>query len=745
MIHLAVLVLTAGTQAPQHVGPPLDPTEYLSPSGTCLLQVLPSDRDGAGHSRCRLLRDGEQKWEVEIPWTLWEAVVTDEGWCAGYAYAGGYGGYREAQLVLGVIDPFGTARQVTRIERQVRAMHAPSHPRGAGVFLGPGESQAAIRVDVWKGEDEWWTLDFAQGGSRVGVPVVEPALRAVKRRPLLTGYTTPLPPEIPEVALEPKGTIALDAEPPAPDPWRLKGWAITEGGRPERVLIGDGGQYRVEELDLGGGVVASQQGTLKGWIRRCARLPDGSWLGVVRHSEKTRCAVWILGGGLEEPRHLFDTLSRVEELTVLPDGTAVILTKGSLRAYGRTVRALWRVGSSLRDRTKLFNPKDVTATSDGRVAVVDPSTGRIQLFTSDGAFDEAIELESLLPGKYHYLCRIAPAPGGELLVYDSHEPGSLWRVDPASCQVVQVDLRLSDGRESTQLLKTARYGPDARLWACLDERFIRFDDSGVADLEVGAAPAQLRLHDPGAIAVAPSGSIFVFDEKTAVVHAFDPRGATTDWLEPGPTDFRALPSLPHLSIASDGRVFAYVDDRLFHSVYVEFDPRGNRIGAVQRPGRRLVFHPQKAEAWSLVFEEAVRLGGGGEELSRVERRIDGRWLGKVWGMGVSPDGRFAIVDSRKEGLAVTLFGSDGTPLATHAIPRGVYYHRIAYGSGWIALYGFGPRSLLVRESDGAQRYFRTRPDDAGIVDLLCSPDGSELWIFDRRERVIHRYPWPDEG
>jgi len=147
----------------------------------------------------------------------------------------------------------------------------------------------------------------------------------------------------------------------------------------------------------------------------------------------------------------------------------------------------------------------------------------------------------------------------------------------------------------------------------------------------------------------------------------------------------------------------------------------------------------------LVFEEAVRLGGGGEELSRVERRIDGRWLGKVWGMGVSPDGRFAIVDSRKEGLAVTLFGSDGTPLATHAIPRGVYYHRIAYGSGWIALYGFGPRSLLVRESDGAQRYFRTRPDDAGIVDLLCSPDGSELWIFDRRERVIHRYPWPDEG
>src|SRR4051794_26386542 len=61
----------------------LDPKTYLSRSGEFALEVDPSAMNGQGEGSYRLTKKGKPVWAAKHPFTLWEAIVTDDGSVAG--------------------------------------------------------------------------------------------------------------------------------------------------------------------------------------------------------------------------------------------------------------------------------------------------------------------------------------------------------------------------------------------------------------------------------------------------------------------------------------------------------------------------------------------------------------------------------------------------------------------------------------------------------------------------------------
>ena len=86
--------LLAVLASPSSHGRPsiLDPKSYSSPSDAVVLTVDPSSPGGAGRADYVLRRGTTTLWQGEKPSTLWDAVVTDDGTTAGYAYSQGYNG-----------------------------------------------------------------------------------------------------------------------------------------------------------------------------------------------------------------------------------------------------------------------------------------------------------------------------------------------------------------------------------------------------------------------------------------------------------------------------------------------------------------------------------------------------------------------------------------------------------------------------------------------------------------------------
>src|SRR5262245_62100809 len=90
---LLALVLLLPLQSLETVQPHTD----SSPAGDWTLFVDPSSITGAGPSHVVVTRDvrtaaPRKAWEADLPFTLCEAVITDAGYAAGYAWTADYRG-----------------------------------------------------------------------------------------------------------------------------------------------------------------------------------------------------------------------------------------------------------------------------------------------------------------------------------------------------------------------------------------------------------------------------------------------------------------------------------------------------------------------------------------------------------------------------------------------------------------------------------------------------------------------------
>jgi hypothetical protein len=171
---LLVLLLTATPVGAQYGrADDLQPKTYTSPSGEFVLSVDPSQRSGAGKALYALKRNGTVVWSAEHPFTLWDAVLADDGTTGGYAYSRGYnydGGARgQGDFVVAILDTGGKLRLAERTAREAsRFLHRMPDPQADGLFIDAHNDRLVVRVvdpDVNAGVESWWTYHLSDGKS----------------------------------------------------------------------------------------------------------------------------------------------------------------------------------------------------------------------------------------------------------------------------------------------------------------------------------------------------------------------------------------------------------------------------------------------------------------------------------------------------------------------------------------------------------------------------------------------------
>lgn len=144
--------------------PVLNPKTYRSPSGEYELKVVPSDMHGRFHASYRVSKKGVEFWADRLPFTLWDAGITDSGVVAGYGYTHGWRGYGKGGIrdgpgdfVVAIISADGKVRlqEVTK-RTHSRQLHAPPDPLAAGMIIDHANDRMLVRINEISGSEAWW-------------------------------------------------------------------------------------------------------------------------------------------------------------------------------------------------------------------------------------------------------------------------------------------------------------------------------------------------------------------------------------------------------------------------------------------------------------------------------------------------------------------------------------------------------------------------------------------------------------
>jgi|GEM_PF-1960105 len=93
----------------------LNTERYHSLNGCFVWSVDPTARSGAGAARYSLLhRDGEHLAAFTLGYTLYEAVVSEEGTLAGYAYSEGFGVAESGDFGVALVNADGRSQELAR-------------------------------------------------------------------------------------------------------------------------------------------------------------------------------------------------------------------------------------------------------------------------------------------------------------------------------------------------------------------------------------------------------------------------------------------------------------------------------------------------------------------------------------------------------------------------------------------------------------------------------------------------------
>lgn len=133
----AFIFMVASLVAQQGHAVDLQPRSYTSQSGEFVLSVNPGDRSGAGKSTYTLTRGTKPQWSIELPFTFWDAAISNDGTFGGYAYSAGYD--RDAG------DFIGASRERNRGVRCLRSKCATCGCRRDSIALELGFDRVLIR------------------------------------------------------------------------------------------------------------------------------------------------------------------------------------------------------------------------------------------------------------------------------------------------------------------------------------------------------------------------------------------------------------------------------------------------------------------------------------------------------------------------------------------------------------------------------------------------------------------------
>jgi hypothetical protein len=203
----------------------LNPKTYRSPAGAYTLTVDPSGMSGKGKASCRLTRGAQVMWAKELPFTFWQAAVTDDGLAGGYAYSEGYDSLAGGDFRVVLLDQQGNVRMGHSDRRALVIMPGPAVPFGLGLFLDPANDRMLVRVCAPAEDDRetWQTYRLSDGAD--------------------AGRFRPRPP----VPKENTGAFVADARPVAGTPLTLVHWRVTEYKSPP-ARNRSGAQFALHDL-----------------------------------------------------------------------------------------------------------------------------------------------------------------------------------------------------------------------------------------------------------------------------------------------------------------------------------------------------------------------------------------------------------------------------------------------------------------------------------------------------------------
>ncbi len=144
----------------------LDPKTYRAPSGKFAITVDPSEQHGRGEASYRCLENGQEKWSATLPFTLWDAGITDSGVVGGYAYTHGYSGIRDpGDFIVVILGQKGEIllKQVTPRQGS-RFLHDYPDPKVRGLFVDEPNDRMVLRIsdpDVNRAWESWWVYQLS--------------------------------------------------------------------------------------------------------------------------------------------------------------------------------------------------------------------------------------------------------------------------------------------------------------------------------------------------------------------------------------------------------------------------------------------------------------------------------------------------------------------------------------------------------------------------------------------------------
>jgi DNA-binding beta-propeller fold protein YncE len=746
-------------------GPPpiLDPYTVTSPSGGWTLHVNPTDLLGRGPAGYRMERRGELTWTNQLPFTLWEAVVADDGRVAGYAYTHGWRGFSQAgykagpgDYVVALLAPDGgIVRQHTEPRRESLYLHTPPDPLALGIALDARQRHFTIREtdpDVNRNRERRTSYSLRNGRrieatwhSRGPRPARQPAAGA----PLAWSNMALQALAVMPLALPARETPALRA---------LRGFDCDETGRiaalrweppatPVLVVADEAGTV-LREIPLpfpdltnqpdtagpayvGGGrfVVALSERTVSGSVAlawadaatgattsRAMRVPSITALAGFTDG---RCAALTV----EWRRH-----SMVDDLHLLDADGDILWSLHNDAGYGGRPE-------------ELLSPEDI-ARDGTNIVVLDNIRHTLQTFSPGGRLVRAIDLDDVWPRKPNYPTDLAPDRDGGFIVFDFNASNTLVRIDADGRIRSECLPRHPDGTPF-RVRDGIKRSPRGDLWTCDGHTLLGLDESGVVTRVLGPPLQTASLATPGHVTMDRNGRTYVADQRTRAVHVFGPDGSAVGRCEPEAADLKDINGVGAIATAPDGAVYVALGSPLGR---IHFDHDLHRVGPVkidvESIGQSWHFAPTGDLCWVSTYHDVFLVQGLTQVVRTISRRTDGKWMAYPGPVSVAPDGTAAIsCRNQNNELTVVICEPDGTPRADIPLPAAWV---------WGARPLFDGSRLFVRWQDELFRFGLDGtpegrwplPDGARWEGPFLDGPTGDLLFVDREGWLVRRFRCP---
>lgn len=486
----------------------------------------------------------------------------------------------------------------------------------------------------------------------------------------------------------------------------------------------------------------------------------GGQLFVVGYSPTVNTTRWFLAnfetGEIRQIAQIDD--SRADACAGFPDGRFVALTTRHLQytvshglsTFDATGKLLWvrddDVGYS-RESEEFLSPEDIAVFGTNRIAVLDNIRHTLQIFDDGGDFQRILDFDDIWDRKPNYPTAVAPDADGGFIVFDFNAPETILRLGPDGAIRHAASPRLRDGRPF-RAYDGVKRSPQGDLWTCDGQSLIRLATNGVADLVLGNASDATVLSEPGLARVGPKDQVYVADSRSRTVHVFDSSGQPLGTCIPASADLDDVSYVTHLAFPPDGHVFVSLGPR--DAGDLRFDEQGRRLGRVhvgaERGRHSLYFQPAGPRCWVIGRHDLFLLDGLSNELRRISRRADGKWLEDPGLAAVAPDGSIAIQGA---GSTLNVYDANGDARTTFVVPVYPRFSRFssfappAFDGGRVYIRSNNLLSAFtVDGASGGVFSFGAESETEKWSGPFLAAQGRELWFIAPADLAVHRFAAP---